>query len=169
MKLYLLFLIIVQSISYCQGDFLVNFYSRDFKVTKQEIKSLFLNDPVVRVTKDSANLFFMRGVKWRDIKTNKVDICFVEDTIANFFMGIKDTTNIKKTFESILSFMKMQFGPFQITNTNDNYYIENRMWLEDNTNDPGFVLQLTIIKEKPDYLYIAYTNMRRFDKLYEKK
>ena len=166
----ILFLLFVFSISlYSQGNFLINFYNRDFTVTKQEIISLFVKEPGVKITKDSANYFVIRGVKWVEFETKKIEIIFVDDTIGNFVMVIKDTLNLMKNYNTILNMMEMQFGhSHEAAKKNDEYFVHNRRWVKHLVYKEDSILQLAITKPNCGQLFIAYMNVGRLNRLFDR-
>ena len=85
---------------------------------------MFVKEPGVKITKDSANYFVIRGVKWREFETKKIEIIFIDDTIGNFVMVIKDTLNLMKSYETILNMMDMQFGySYEVATEKDEYFV----------------------------------------------
>jgi hypothetical protein len=164
-KLIVIFLIAASNL-FSQGDFLTNFYNRDFKVSKTDILQLLASDPSVVISKDSANILEMKGNTWQNYSIKRIDIIFVNDTVGNFFMLLQDTSDVMNSFNCILEKMQMQFGRSKdMIRYEDESFIKNRHWIKYSGVNIDSILQLSVTKANPSKIFIAYMNISRLEKL----
>lgn len=169
MKTIIILLTLFPICLYSQGNFLVNFYNRDFKITKQEITSLYFNEPGIKITKDSANTLVLRGVSWLNYKTRKIQVEFVDDTISIFIMIIDNNNATEVDFENIKTNFVMQFGrSYNAVRNNDDIFYQNWRWEIKEGIELYSVLQLDLLKPSKD-IVITYINMPRSQKILDRK